>query len=780
MSGQRDIFDQAMRLGHSAAWDQHWDRAIDAYRSALQEFPDEPMALTSLGFALLQSDQLDDALRQYQRAATLNAGDPIAPEKCGEIFERQGRLNDAAITYLAVAEIHLRRRDVQKAIDNWSRVVRLTPDNLAAHSRLALACERTGRTRQAVLEYIEMARIFQRARDGEKALAAANRSLQLDPQSSEAREALDKLRRGVPLPLPERPKTVDGAGRPMDANAWAALDGLLETDPLAEPSQANADQADSPLASAQALALGQLADLMFEEDAELAKKVGGMEALMRGTGRLSGDRARRAQATRHLGQAISSQTAGDLAGAITHYEAALSAGLNSPLLHLVLGALDLRQNRPAEAAQHLQLAGHHDAIATGALYGLAQAEQQVSQPREAVTHLLAALRRLDLELLPPDRADALTDAYESMSDGLAQLPPAELSPVLSSLLQFLSGPGWRDRVVQARRQLDGAAIEGQVTPLADLLAVPGASQVVESLRRIEGYMALKLWNTAMEEAYYAVSQSPTHLPVHIRMAEILTAQDQGPAAIQKYAAVAQTYRLRGELTRATRLTQQILKLSPLDVTMRGWLIELLVEQGRVEEALRQFVDLADIYYQLADLDSARATYADALMLAQQHNLAKTWSVTLLHKIGDIDLQRLNWRQAQVVYEQIKTLAPDDRPARATLIDLLFRLGMGKQALVEVDAYLRQLLAARDVQAAVELLTEMSETHPTESGLVARLARLYQDTGRRAEAIAQYDRLGEMQLQVGQTAQAAQTIRAILALEPDDASQYEQLLQELQP
>ncbi|MCC6191271.1 MAG: tetratricopeptide repeat protein, partial [Anaerolineales bacterium] len=673
-----------------------------------------------------------------------------------------------------------RRRDVQKAIDNWSRVVRLTPDNLAAHSRLALACERTGRTRQAVLEYIEMARIFQRARDGEKALAAANRSLQLDPQSSEAREALDKLRRGVPLPLPERPKTADRAGRPVDANAWAALDGLLETDPLAEPSQANADQADSPLASAQALALSQLADLMFEEDAELAKKVGGMEALMRGTGRLSGDRARRAQATRHLGQAISSQTAGDLAGAITHYEAALSAGLNSPLLHLVLGALDLRQNRPAEAAQHLQLAGHHDVIATGALYGLAQAEQQVSQPREAVTHLLAALRRLDLELLPPDRADAVADAYESMSDGLAQLPPAELSPILSSLLQFLSGPGWRDRVAQARRQLDVAAIEGQVTPLADLLAVPGASQVVESLRRIEGYMAQKLWNTAMEEAYYAVSQSPTHLPVHIRMAEILTAQDQGPAAIQKYAAVAQTYRLRGELPRATRITQQILKLSPLDVTMRGWLIELLVEQGRVEEALRQFVDLADIDYQLADLDSARATYADALMLAQQHNLAKTWSVTLLHKIGDIDLQRLNWRQAQVVYEQIKTLAPDDGPARATLIDLLLRLGVGKQALVEVDAYLRQLLAARDVQAAVDLLTELSGTHPTESGLVARLARLYQDTGRRAEAIAQYDRLGEMQLQVGQTAQAAQTIRTILALEPDDASQYEQLLQELQP
>jgi tetratricopeptide (TPR) repeat protein len=293
-------------------------------------------------------------------------------------------------------------------------------------------------------------------------------------------------------------------------------------------------------------------------------------------------------------------------------------------------------------------------------------------------------------------------------------------------------------------------------------------------------MAQRLWNTAMEEAYYAVSQAPTYLPVHIRIADILTAEEHVPAAIDKYAAVAQTYRVRGELTRATRIMQQVLQLSPLDVSLRGWLIELLVEQGKIEDALNQFVDLAGTYYQLADLESARTTYADALMLAQQHNLAKSWSVSLLHKMGDIDLQRLNWREAQHVYEQIKNLAPDDGTARATLIDLLFRLGSGKQALAELDLYLRQLLGARNTTAAVDLLAELTETHPSEIGLVARLARLYQDTGQRAEAIAQYDRLGEMQLQAGHTAQAAETIRTILALEPEDASQYQQLLAELQP
>ena len=66
MTGRREEFDQAMRLGHSAAWDQHWDRAISSYRAALAEFPDDAIALTSLAFALLQADQLDESLRRLQ------------------------------------------------------------------------------------------------------------------------------------------------------------------------------------------------------------------------------------------------------------------------------------------------------------------------------------------------------------------------------------------------------------------------------------------------------------------------------------------------------------------------------------------------------------------------------------------------------------------------------------------------------------------------------------------------------------------------------------------
>lgn len=780
MTAPHDAFDTAMRQGHSAAWDQQWDRAIAAYREALQHSPDDPNALTSMGFALLQSDRLDEALRCYQRGAMRNPGDPVAPEKCGEIFERQGRLNEAAQTYLAVAEVHLKRRDIQKAIANWERVVRLTPDNLAAHSRLALANERSGHTKAAVLEYVEVARIFQRARDTEKATAAATRAQQLDAQSPEARDALDRLRRGVAIPVVERPHA---------AGARLANGSPFERSPFEPPPEPapttrtggenGAGRTDSPLTAALDLAMGQLAELLFEEDAELSKSVGSMGPLARSTGRKGGDPVKRAQSNKFLGQALGSQTSGDVAAAIKQYESALHAGLDSPLASFVLGALHLQSGRRAEAIKWFKPALSHPDVGLGALFGLGQAQHQQGLHREAFGNLLEALKRVDQQCIEPTRRDLLDEAYESLSEDLRGATPDSLAPIITGLIQFLTGAGWQDRAAQARRQLDGASLEGQVAPLAELLAVPGASEVVDSLRRIETYMAQRQWGTAMEEAFFALAQSPTHLPVHVRMAEILTAENKVQAAIDKYGVVAKTYRIRGEISRATRVVQQVLRLSPLDVSMRSWLIEMLVEQNNIPEALQQFVDLADTYYQLADLESARTTYSDALILAEQNQAAIEWRVRMLHKIGDIDLQRLHWREAQAVYEQIRDLAPDDHGARATLIDLLFRLGAQRQALAEVDSYVRLLLSAGDVDQAVTLLEETLESQPDEITLVARLARLYQDTGRRQDAINQYDQLGELQLQTGLTAQAAETIRTILSLQPDDPSAYQKLLEEIQ-
>ena len=53
MSGDQQVFQNAMNQGHSAAWDQDWEKASSYYHIAIDEFPDKYIALTSLALASL-------------------------------------------------------------------------------------------------------------------------------------------------------------------------------------------------------------------------------------------------------------------------------------------------------------------------------------------------------------------------------------------------------------------------------------------------------------------------------------------------------------------------------------------------------------------------------------------------------------------------------------------------------------------------------------------------------------------------------------------------------
>src|SRR6185295_1934552 len=104
MPGREDIFQKAMNDGHSAAWDQDWEKAAAAYRRALQEAPDHPKALNSLGLALFQLNAIEEALQIYQNVAKLSPDDPVPMEKVAQLSERTGDLKTAIDAALRAAD----------------------------------------------------------------------------------------------------------------------------------------------------------------------------------------------------------------------------------------------------------------------------------------------------------------------------------------------------------------------------------------------------------------------------------------------------------------------------------------------------------------------------------------------------------------------------------------------------------------------------------------------------------------------------------------------------
>jgi len=772
MTGRQDLYDESMQLGHSAAWDLQWDRAIEYYNKALAELPEDPRALTSLGLALLETNQLKEALAIYRRAAKIAPEDPVPVERCAEIFERLGQPKEAIEHREAAGEMYVRRKDAEKALESWTHVARLAPENLSARSRLALTHERLGRRREAVHEYLAVASILQRGGKNERAIEATQRALALIPGHPDAGTAARTLRQGKALPSASPPRGATGPLRMADVQDFLRSD---EAAPVEE-----AEGAD-PEVAAQRQALTLLAGLMFEDgkDELEASRSPGMSALSRGKGSTRNEAVSRAQAVRHLGQAIDLQTRGQKKQAVKELQSAIKAGLDHPAAHYSLGVLLKETGELDEAKKHLMASVGHPELALGANLALGRLARMQNDQVEAARYLLQALRLADTLSVDKSQSARLNEFYDSILASQNEGDTESLARLVESTVGFLSGPEWLKRLRQARQQLESQSPGAPVVPIAEMFAVGGSERVFQFLERIDNLIASNHLQSAMEEAMLALGASPNYLAIHLRMAEILFKSGRQDQAMKKLKVVAETHRIRGEVRQATEVYLRILSFAPVDIPARLRLIDLLAQQARSEEALAQFLELADLYRQMAQIDEARHALADALGLVEQSAVDPSWSAKILHQMGDIDLSRLDWRHALQSFEKIIAHDPADEKASLSVIDLNLRLGQEDQAAKALDRHLEFLVHGGRSQDALSLLEEMAREHPGKQALHTRLAEAYRAAGRKADAIAQYDALGEIQLDAGRIQDAIRTIQTIVDLEPPDSEGYRELLRNLE-
>lgn len=768
MPGNEDLFQKAMNEGHSAAWDQEWDKAAAAYRKALQEFPDQPKALNSLGLALYQLANHEEALQIYQHVARLSPQDPVPVEKIAQLSERLGNLQTAVDSAMHAAELYLNQRDADKAIENWARVTTLNPEHIGAHSRLALVHEKLGHAQQASTEYLALASLIQRSPTPEKTQEMVAKALQLVPNSPEAKQAQTLLASGQLLPKPVRNKGGMGPIR------------MAQVKQLQEPSKSSASGLD-PIAEARQKALTQLAEILFDfsDESPAAQQRRGLSAIMRGTGPLSPQQAERTKVVLHLGQAIDALTKNQDAQAAEELDRALDAGFNHPSLYFLLGLLYSKSERIESAQRHLQHSVKHNdyGLATRLLQG--QILLKRAQSKAASLEYLEALKLADSMVAPVEQSDEIRQLYEPLIE--AQQNEAD-ETVCQRLCENISGmllrPDWRDRLHKSREELpkqDG----GLPVPLAEVLLQTQSSQVLESMNRIHQLARVGALRSAMDVAFDAVQHAPSYLPLHTLIGDLLIQENRMEDAITKFEVVAEAYSVRGEVNQASKLLRRVIQLAPMDLAARTHLIDQLVARGQVDEAVNEYMELADIYYRLAELDMARKTYTTALRVVQQANADRSWNVNILQRMADIDMQRLDWKQALRVFEQIRTLRPDDETVRKQLIDLNLRMAQPPQAMAELENFIAYLESNRKGDRIVAFLEELTKEHSDQPLLQRVLAEQLHRAGRTAEAVSSLDTLGESLLKTGKKKEAAEIISQIIRMNPPNADAYRQLLAQIQ-
>jgi tetratricopeptide (TPR) repeat protein len=143
------------------------------------------------------------------------------------------------------------------------------------------------------------------------------------------------------------------------------------------------------------------------------------------------------------------------------------------------------------------------------------------------------------------------------------------------------------------------------------------------------------------------------------------------------------------------------------------------------------------------------------------------------------MQRVHWKEAAAVFEKILDLSPEDEQASFRLVELRYRLGQEKVALADLDALIVRYGKRQELSKIVTLMKDLVAANLQDLSLRSRLTRIYVELGMKREATAELDMLGELQLEAGRRAEAMETLRTIIALEPDEKEGYTRLLRELQ-
>jgi len=772
MSGSDDLYQKAIEQGHSAAWDQNWDLAADHYRHALHEFPNDQTALANLALSLYEIEQYDESLRYYLQVAKQNPKDPMPFEKIAVICERLGEDERVEKASLRAAELYLHNREVQKAIANWQRAIEVNPESIPARSRLGLIYERLGKNQEAVREYLALTSLYQHARENEKASEVANHVIELDPNNQQAQQALTYIREYQPLPKPEAPQRQSSTIEPTET--------LLSDEPdVAAVLEMEKDPVEETLDTS----LIALASILFEgpeDSASDGTSRPGFQAILGGSSPFSSQKTVDAnRIARHLSQVLDLQTQGDLSQAAVELEHALEAGIDHPAAYFDLGYLRFESERFESTQRYLQKAVQHPDFALGSRLLLGQTLNRLNRIDEAAIEYLRALALADISQIPEEQRQSILDAYDPIIESQRLVTDESLHQrVCDNVSELLMRPNWRVSLSQARQQIPPLENGGPMIPLAEMITQSSSGQVVESLSNIYKLAGEGLLNSAMEESFFALQHAPTYLPIHSYIGELLVKQGLLPEAISKLGVVANSYNSRGEPQRAVEYYKRMMNIAPMDLKPRSQLINLLISIDRSEDALKEYIKLAEVYYRMAELDMARKTYTEALRVAEKLPDEKSWQVELYKRMADIDLQRLDWRRALEDYERVRTLQPDDGEARTRLVELNYRLENQSQALAELEQFIAYLSASGKKEQAVEFVESLVESNPNQISLRIRLADLYRQMDRVDQAVEQLDTVGESFLDAGDTVGAVKILERIIDLNPPNIEEYHQSLIQL--
>ena len=145
----------------------HWRNSETLWRHALANTSANSAAHNSLGRALLEKGELEEAGSHFQQALKLEPLSAVIHTNLGKTFERERRTEEAILEFqralelkpedpdalYSLGDVSMAKGQIEQAIRYYERAIQLKPDVAGAYNNLAIALVRLGHFDEAIANY---------------------------------------------------------------------------------------------------------------------------------------------------------------------------------------------------------------------------------------------------------------------------------------------------------------------------------------------------------------------------------------------------------------------------------------------------------------------------------------------------------------------------------------------------------------------------------------------------------------------------------------------------
>ncbi|HEX6158986.1 MAG TPA: tetratricopeptide repeat protein, partial [Thermoanaerobaculia bacterium] len=196
--------------------------------------------------------------------------------------------------------------------------------------------------------------------------------------------------------------------------------------------------------------------------------------------------------------------------------------------------------------------------------------------------------------------------------------------------------------------------------------------------------------------------------------------------------------------------------------------EKLVAKGKIEPAIKEYERLLDDNPN--DVNTLNRI-GDLWVRINRNDEA----VKVFTKIADHYSKDGFFLKAIAIYKKINKLDPSKLEIYAKLADLYAKQGLAMEAKSQYQVLADYYLKHGDPGNALGIYKKISELDPNSINVHVKLADLYSQTNRSAEALKEYDRVGRMLLKRGMLDEAVQVFRKALKVDPNNTDLVDSLV-----